>query len=135
MNFPLVFGALADPTRLDLVRELAEGPKTATQLFTRLAISQPRASRHLRILREAGLVRASRRGRWVEFGLAEDPEVSRLVLFISGKEPAATAGHTTIAPRPARASSSAKPPGEPVMPPRVSPRSRPAAPDIEEFLL
>ena len=52
------FAALADPARRALVLTLARGPQTAGALAEPFAISRPAISRHLRVLREAGLVAA-----------------------------------------------------------------------------
>jgi DNA-binding transcriptional ArsR family regulator len=57
------FFALADPARLDIVRRLATGPQTAGQLAEPYKVSRPAISRHLRVLREAGITRAEVRGR------------------------------------------------------------------------
>jgi len=57
------FLALADPARLDIVRRLAQGAKTAGQLAGPYKISRPAISRHLRVLREAGIATAEVRGR------------------------------------------------------------------------
>ncbi len=48
--------ALADPNRRTLVESLAHGSMTAGQLAAQLPIARPGVSRHLRVLREAGLV-------------------------------------------------------------------------------
>jgi DNA-binding transcriptional ArsR family regulator len=53
-----VFEALADPTRRRLLELLATGERSAGSLAADFAISRPGVSRHLRVLREAGLVRA-----------------------------------------------------------------------------
>ena len=50
--------ALADPTRRELVELLAVGELAAGELAQRFPVSRPAISRHLRVLREAGLVRA-----------------------------------------------------------------------------
>ena len=50
--------ALADPTRRELVELLAAGELAAGELADRFPVSRPAVSRHLRVLREAGLVRA-----------------------------------------------------------------------------
>jgi DNA-binding transcriptional ArsR family regulator len=49
--------ALADPTRRELVELLAAGELAAGELADRFPVSRPAISRHLRVLREAGLVR------------------------------------------------------------------------------
>jgi DNA-binding transcriptional ArsR family regulator len=49
--------ALADPTRLRIVELLAEGERSAGELAAEFDTSRPGVSRHLRVLREHGLVR------------------------------------------------------------------------------
>jgi DNA-binding transcriptional ArsR family regulator len=53
---------LADPTRLTILTQLAEQPSSVSELARRLHIAQPTASVHLRQLRQAGLVSATRDG-------------------------------------------------------------------------
>jgi DNA-binding transcriptional ArsR family regulator len=54
-----VFDAIADPTRRRMLDLLAARPMPATTLADEFAVSQPAVSRHLRALREAGLVTVS----------------------------------------------------------------------------
>jgi DNA-binding transcriptional ArsR family regulator len=54
---PPVFEALADPTRRHILELLADGERTAGELAAAFDTSRPAVSRHLRVLREAGLVR------------------------------------------------------------------------------
>jgi DNA-binding transcriptional ArsR family regulator len=59
-----VYAAIADPTRRALLLRLAEeGEKNVSELVEPFSISQPAVSKHLRILREAGLVRSRTAGR------------------------------------------------------------------------
>lgn len=59
-----VFTAIADPTRRALLLRLArEGERNVTQLMEPFAMTQPAVSKHLKILREAGLVRSRKFGR------------------------------------------------------------------------
>lgn len=58
-----VFRALADPTRRDIVAMLADRPRAAGEVAQRFDISRPGVARHLRILRESGLVVTRARGR------------------------------------------------------------------------
>jgi DNA-binding transcriptional ArsR family regulator len=51
------FAALADPTREEIVGALAMRPRTVNEIVGMFAITQPAISRHLKVLREAGLVR------------------------------------------------------------------------------
>ena len=51
-----VLGALADPTRSRIVELLADTPMTAGEIHSAFPIANPAVSRHLRVLREAGLI-------------------------------------------------------------------------------
>jgi DNA-binding transcriptional ArsR family regulator len=51
-----VLRALADDTRLVMLEALARGPQTVTQLAALVPIARPGVSRHLRVLRDAGIV-------------------------------------------------------------------------------
>ncbi len=53
---------LADPIRREIIELLAEGERSAGELVADFTVSQPAISRHLRILREAGLVRVRGEG-------------------------------------------------------------------------
>lgn len=66
-----LFSALADPTRLAIVRQLAEDLETCACDFTSCCdVGQPTVSHHLRVLREAGVVTSERRGQWIYYRLA-----------------------------------------------------------------
>jgi DNA-binding transcriptional ArsR family regulator len=54
---------LADPIRRHTIQRLAQGPATAGQLAALFSVSRPAVSRHLRVLRHAGLVSATSSGR------------------------------------------------------------------------
>lgn len=56
------FAALADPTRVRIVEALAEHPLSVNEVVTMFTVSQPTISRHLRVLRDAGLVSVEPRG-------------------------------------------------------------------------
>jgi DNA-binding transcriptional ArsR family regulator len=51
-----VFVAVAEPTRRRLLDELLDGERTVGELVGRLRLNQPTVSKHLRVLKEAGLV-------------------------------------------------------------------------------
>ena len=55
-----VFGALADPTRREILTRLAEGEATVAELAAPFSMSQPAVSRHLKVLEQAGLVSRTR---------------------------------------------------------------------------
>jgi DNA-binding transcriptional ArsR family regulator len=54
--------ALADPTRRRILERLRKGPKPVGKLAAGLPVSRPAVSQHLKVLREAGLVREEREG-------------------------------------------------------------------------
>jgi DNA-binding transcriptional ArsR family regulator len=54
--------ALGDPTRRQLFEYLRQGPCSVTELISIVPISQPAVSQHLRVLREAQLVKVEKRG-------------------------------------------------------------------------
>lgn len=60
-----IFQTLADPTRLRLLQAMTLECKSVSQLTQESGLAQPRVSHHLRILRDAGLARAERRGAFV----------------------------------------------------------------------
>jgi DNA-binding transcriptional ArsR family regulator len=59
----LVFGALADRTRRQLLAQLAQAPASITELAAPHAMSLPGISKHVRVLEHAGLIRRSIDGR------------------------------------------------------------------------
>lgn len=64
---------MADPVRLRLLERLAaEGTRCVCNLQADPPIPANLLSYHLRVLRDAGLVSASRRGRWVDYTLVDD---------------------------------------------------------------
>ena len=62
--------ALADRSRLRIVRTLLDQPLTVNDLSERLGISQYNVSKHLRILREAGLVEATKMANRREYAIS-----------------------------------------------------------------
>jgi ArsR family transcriptional regulator len=66
------FKALADPTRVAIVNRLAALECCVCDLTAAFELSQPTVSHHLRILRDAGLVEAERRGTWAFYRLTPD---------------------------------------------------------------
>jgi ArsR family transcriptional regulator len=67
------FKALADPTRVSIINRLAGGDACCVcDLTDVFELSQPTVSHHLRILREAGLVQAERRGTWAYYRLVPE---------------------------------------------------------------
>lgn len=69
--FENLFLGLADKTRLRLLGLMASGPVSVGHLVSETGESQPKISRHLAYLRNAGLVDTSRDGKWIYYGLAD----------------------------------------------------------------
>jgi DNA-binding transcriptional ArsR family regulator len=63
-DLDLLFGALADATRRDIVARLALGEATVTELAAPFSISLPAISRHLKVLERASIITRSQDGRW-----------------------------------------------------------------------
>jgi DNA-binding transcriptional ArsR family regulator len=69
-----VFEALADATRRQVVRRLAEtGPATATELAGELPVTRQAVAKHLATLAQAGLVTSDRQGRETRYQLTPEP--------------------------------------------------------------
>jgi len=66
-----ICSALADPRRILILYALSEKTLNVSDLADRVGISQPAASRHLKTLRERGLVRPIRQGSSVEYHLTD----------------------------------------------------------------
>jgi DNA-binding transcriptional ArsR family regulator len=64
-----VADAIADPVRREILVMLRQAPLTAGEIAGRFAISRPAVSRHLRVLRESGLVRDEQSGRHRRYSL------------------------------------------------------------------
>lgn len=64
--------ALSDPTRILILYALKERALNVTELTNDLAIPQPTTSRHLKVLRERGLVYTERQGTMIMYHLADD---------------------------------------------------------------
>jgi len=68
-----VLRALADDSRRTVVEALAEGPATAGELAALLPIARPGVSRHLKVLREAGLVQVRQESQRRIYSLRPEP--------------------------------------------------------------
>ncbi len=67
-----VFKALADPTRRQILQDLRDGELTAGAIASRFTISGPSISRHLSILKAAGLVTERRDSNRIYYALVEE---------------------------------------------------------------
>jgi DNA-binding transcriptional ArsR family regulator len=78
-----VRGALCEPTRTQIVRALSAAPLSVGELATTLDRSKSATSQHLRVLRDAGIVTSSRRGRGVIYALTRTPMVDAAVQMLN----------------------------------------------------
>ena len=69
MGMQEVMRALSDSTRRQILNLLKTSPMTATQIAERFPISAPAVSKHLNILKEAGLIRCRREGTYLIYEL------------------------------------------------------------------
>jgi DNA-binding transcriptional ArsR family regulator len=76
-----ICAGLADPSRIMILYELSLGPRNVTELCTNLNMSQPMTSRHLKVLRERGMVMAERQGTVIQYSLADRRLVEALDLL------------------------------------------------------
>src|SRR3954452_8355607 len=67
------FAALSDPTRRAIVKRLADGGVSVTELAAPFAMSLPAVSKHLKVLEKAGLISRGRRAQWRPCRLEPEP--------------------------------------------------------------
>ncbi|MGF0538604.1 ArsR/SmtB family transcription factor [Agrobacterium sp. ES01] len=84
MNFGIdklveLLKAVGEPTRFRLLMLLSAGDLTVTDLTEILGQSQPRISRHLKLLGEAGLIERYQEGAWAYFRLTQDGDAAALI--------------------------------------------------------
>jgi 2-polyprenyl-3-methyl-5-hydroxy-6-metoxy-1,4-benzoquinol methylase len=82
----LSFRALGDPTRLRILRLLAEAPLNVTELVSLVGVAQPSVSHHLSRLRRLGLVREERQAGFTYYSLALDAKDARWPLIEVARE-------------------------------------------------
>ncbi|MBK7316260.1 metalloregulator ArsR/SmtB family transcription factor [Candidatus Villigracilis affinis] len=73
--------ALSDPNRLLILYALNDGPRNVTELATELGLNQPTTSRHLKVLRERGLVYTVRAGTVITYHLSDPRLIQALDLL------------------------------------------------------
>ena len=81
-----LFHALSDETRLEIIELLRGGERCVCELTDTLDAAQSRLSFHLRVLKDAGIVRDRKDGRWVHYEL--DPEAfEEMETLVSAMKP------------------------------------------------
>ena len=86
-----VFRALADPTRRQILQDLRDSELTAGEITDRFTISGPSISRHLSLLKAAGLVRERREANRIYYSLVEERLAICVGNFLSAVCPEQTA--------------------------------------------
>ncbi|MEM7058709.1 MAG: metalloregulator ArsR/SmtB family transcription factor [Pseudomonadota bacterium] len=81
-NQESVFEALSSTTRRRILAYIADGPLTAGQIASRFDMSQPAVSKHLTVLKSAGLVWTRREGQFVKYGMERDTLAGTLAGFL-----------------------------------------------------
>ena len=76
-----ICAGLADPNRILILYALSQGPRNVTEIYGELGMPQPLVSRHLKVLRERGMVTTERRGTVVVYSLADDRLIQALDLL------------------------------------------------------
>ena len=76
-----ICAGLADPNRILILYELSQSPRNVTELATILNMPQPLVSRHLKVLRERGMVIPKRQGTVIQYTLADDRLIQALDLL------------------------------------------------------
>jgi ArsR family transcriptional regulator len=76
-----ICAGLADPKRILILYALHEKPRNVSELVELLDLSQPMVSRHLKVLRERGMVSTNRIGATVEYSLADERLIQALDLL------------------------------------------------------
>jgi DNA-binding transcriptional ArsR family regulator len=85
------FNAVAEPRRREILRYLAGAERSVGEIVTALGLEQPSVSKHLRVLRDVGLVRMRCQGRQSCTG----PTPKRFAHCTSGREPSSVTGSTS----------------------------------------
>ena len=83
-----IFKALSDVTRLRIIKLLEQGELCVCDITAALDMVQPKVSFHLNALKEAGLIRDRKQGRWIHYSLDTSDMFKRfLVLAVIEKTP------------------------------------------------
>ena len=90
-----LFHALSDETRLSLLDQLKNGEKCVCELTDAMKTGQSRLSFHLKVLKEAGILRDRREGRWMYYSLNREAIEALEDVVHSLKHAAKLAGFTS----------------------------------------
>jgi ArsR family transcriptional regulator len=77
-----IFKALSDDTRLRVIKLLQDRELCVCELMQVLDMSQPRISRHLSVLKNAGLVNDRREGKWIHYSLRKETQGKEIKILL-----------------------------------------------------
>ena len=80
-----IFKALSDETRLRIIKLLERGELCVCDITAALDMVQPKVSFHLSALKEAGLIKDRKQGKWIHYSL-DDKDLFRRMLILSACE-------------------------------------------------
>lgn len=80
-----VLKVLADPTRLTMLKQMQDGEQCACSFVDCFDISQPAISRHLKMMRQAGLLLERRDKQWIHYRLNETSPFYSIVVGLLGQ--------------------------------------------------
>ena len=84
-SFVKIMKALADPSRVKILKMLEGGEMCVCELRAAIGLAQPTVSKHLKVLEEAGLVAGRKDGLWVNYRLApESPYAEKMLANLRG---------------------------------------------------
>ncbi len=83
-NFVHVMKALSDASRVSILMMLRKREMCACEITPLLGLAQPTVSRHLKVLKDAGLILARREGIWINYSLPAEPENLLVAALLNG---------------------------------------------------
>jgi ArsR family transcriptional regulator len=84
-NVLTIFKALSEETRLRIIKLLEQGELCVCDIVAALDLIQPKVSFHLAVLKEAGLIKDRKQGKWVHYKI-DDSDIFRRFLILSTLE-------------------------------------------------
>jgi ArsR family transcriptional regulator len=84
-----LFHALSDPTRLEIMERLKDGEQCVCDLTDVMKTAQSRLSFHLKVLKDAGLIKDRPEGRWIYYALDQEvlEQLGEIVQSLQGRHP------------------------------------------------
>ncbi|MFZ1947304.1 MAG: metalloregulator ArsR/SmtB family transcription factor [bacterium] len=117
-----LFQALSDRTRLEILSVLGSGPINVSGIVAQLGCAQPAVSRHLRVLREASLIKGRRLGKQIVYSIEADA-LAEAARYLGGFALGETGAEPRVPGQPSGPRAAARKPG-----PRTRAPRRRAAP-------